>query len=448
MTESITPTPVQVQRLSSQLKFAAKAWREWNRDRSLPADRWLTQVFQENRKILGSRDRKFISGCVHEALRNQTFYDYWIQKFAQSDVRDPVKYAKFICLMGAATDGSVDAPLFAAVWNEIKDQAKLDNPAELYDVIRGRKMIDAPADVSRSGWLALRYSFPVWLVERWIAVFGDQECEALIRATHDRPPFVIRANTLKISREELMAELGSAGEPEVASGTSCGIQFRDHVSLKNSPAYLEGRFEIQSSASQRAAEAVAPQAGESLWDVCAGGGGKTLFFAALMQNQGQIIATDLRSLALKELKARADRAGVRNIKLADVQRFYKREVKEQFDKIVVDAPCSGSGTLGRAPDLKWRLDENSFEKHAAAQLEILEMTLPYLKKSGKLFYMTCSVDSEENEKVAETFLSRHSELQRLVFGKEAQDFRIWPHRENTDGFYMAGFIFKEEKEKL
>lgn len=445
MTNQITPT--QIQRLSSQLKFAAKAWREWNRDRSLPADRWLTQLFQENRKVLGSRDRRFISGCVHEALRNQTFYDYWIQKFAQSDVRDPVKYAKFLCLMGAVTDGSVEAPLFSAVWNEVKDRAELENPEELYDVIRGRKTIDAPADVSRSGWLALRYSFPLWLVERWMESFGEKECEDLLKATHDRPPLVIRANTLKISREMLLSELGAVGEPKSAPKTLNGIQFCEHVSLKNTPAFLEGRFEIQSAASQRAAEKVAPQPGEMLWDVCAGGGGKALYFAALMQNQGQIVVTDLRSLALKELRSRAERAGASIIKLADIQRFYKREVKERFDKIVVDAPCSGTGTLGRAPDLKWRLDEKSFQKHAETQLEILEMTLPYLKDSGKLFYMTCSIDSEENEKAAEAFLNRHPELDSVVLDDGTKHFRIWPHRENTDGFYMTGFAFKEKKEK-
>ena len=434
----------QVQRLLSQLKFAAKAWREWNRDKSLPADRWVARIFAENRKVIGSRDRRFISGAVHEAFRNQSFYDYWIQKFAQSDIRDPVKYAKFLCLFGAAKDGSVDEAVFAAAWNEIKDQAQLENPQELFQIIREHKISETESEISRTGWLALKYSFPGWLVDRWIKVFGDAECEAILRATHDRPPLVIRTNSLKISREMLLDQLGAEGGPEVIAGTAQGIRFQKHTQVKNLHAFEDGLFEIQSEASQRVVELVAPSPGEKIWDVCAGGGGKTLFLAALLQNQGLVVATDLRSLALKELKLRAARAGAENIKVADIQRFYKHEAQDQFDKIVIDAPCSGTGTIGRAPDLKWRLEEKSFEDYAVRQMEILEMALGYLKPLGKMYYMTCSIDPTENEDVMERFLSRHSELiLDDLNGLATKGLRMWPHRENTDGFFMAVFKKKE-----
>ena len=205
-----------------------------------------------------------------------------------------------------------------------------------------------------------------------------------------------------------------------------------------------GYFEIQSQASQRVVELIAPQSGEKVWDVCAGGGGKTLFLAALMQNSGLIMATDLRSLAIKELKLRAGRAGAENIKAADIQRFYKGEVSERFDKIMVDAPCSGTGTLGRAPDLKWRIEEKGFDEYAVKQMEILEMALPYLKPSGRMYYITCSIDRAENEGVMENFLKRHTELILDDLGGCAKNgLRIWPHLESTDGFFMACFKFKE-----
>lgn len=445
--QPFSPTlATQVQRLLSQLKFAAKAWREWNRDKSLPADRWLARIFAENRKVIGSRDRRFISGCVHEVFRNQSFYDYWIQKFAQSDIRDPVKYAKFLCLFGAVEDRSIDKAVFAAAWNEIKDQANLEQHDELFHIIREHRTSEVESEISRSGWLALRYSFPGWIVERWLQAFGDQECEAILRATHQRPPLVIRANTLKISREKLITELGPEGGPEALQNTASGISFKDHAQVKNSPLFMEGYFEIQSEASQRVVELVHPLPGEKIWDVCAGGGGKTLFLAALMKNEGVVIATDLRSLALKELKLRAARAGAENIKIADVQRFYNREAKDQFDKIVIDAPCSGTGTLGRAPDLKWRIEEKTFEEYAAKQLEILEMALPYLKQTGQMFYMTCSIDPSENEEVVKSFLSRHSELKlKPISEKQTEYFRIWPQSENTDGFFTACFIFKDKE---
>ena len=157
-----------------------------------------------------------------------------------------------------------------------------------------------------------------------------------------------------------------------------------------------------------------------------------------------LMAKERRSVAIKELKIRAARAGAENIKAADIQRFYNHEIREQFDKIVVDAPCSGTGTLGRAPDLKWRIDEQSFNQYAKKQLEILEMALPYLKPDGRLFYITCSIDSAENEDVMQAFLRRHTDLiVDDLEGRAAKGVRIWPHRENTDGFFMAVFRKKE-----
>lgn len=431
-----------VSRALNQLKFAAKTFREWNRDKTLPADRWLARTFQENRKVIGSRDRKFISGSVHEALRNLTYYEYWIQKFSQSDLRDPVKQSKFLCLLGAIGDGSIDAKMFKILWNEVKDQAELENAEELFHAIRAHAISQSREEVSADGWRALRYSFPLWLVERWKKEFGEEECEALLAATHVRPPLVIRVNSLKISREELLSQFTPEEGAEAIPETKWGIRFKGYPQVKNLAAFNDGFFEIQSEASQRVMELVAPQPGEKAWDVCAGAGGKTLFLAALMQNQGQIFATDLRSLAIKELKLRAGRAGAENVKAADIQRFYKNEIQEQFDKIIVDAPCSGTGTLGRAPDLKWRLEEKSFDEYATKQLDILEMALPFLKPTGKIYYITCSIDPVENEGVMRTFLERHPDLCLCPMEGYADGWiRIWPHREPTDGFFMACFKY-------
>ena len=251
MKDTTPSTAIQVQRLLSQLKFAAKAWREWNRDKSLPADRWLARIFAENRKVLGSRDRRFISGCVHQVFRNQSYYDYWIQKVAQSDIRDPVKQAKFLCLLGAVEDGAIDAAVFAAAWNDIKDQAVLERPDELFQNIREHKIAETEGDVSRAGWLSLLYSFPVWLVERWTKTLGDTECEALLKATHQRPPLVIRTNTLKISREELLAQFTPEEGARAVSDSQVAICFESNPQVKNLAAFTDGLFEIQSRASQR-----------------------------------------------------------------------------------------------------------------------------------------------------------------------------------------------------
>ncbi|HOW88333.1 MAG TPA: RsmB/NOP family class I SAM-dependent RNA methyltransferase, partial [Candidatus Omnitrophota bacterium] len=200
-------------------------------------------------------------------------------------------------------------------------------------------------------------------------------------------------------------------------------------------------FEVQDEGSQMICQKMDPKPGENIWDVCAGGGGKSLLLAAMMENKGRIVATDLRSFKLEELKKRAKRAGVFNIFPAELERLAELKVaRKGFDKILVDAPCSGTGTLGRNPDAKWKLAPSWFEALPVEQLAILEKALPYLAKNGKLYYATCSVEAAENEKVVEKFLSAHPELRTIPCGEKGDPFfKLWPPETGTDGFFLAVF---------
>ena len=164
-----------------------------------------------------------------------------------------------------------------------------------------------------------------------------------------------------------------------------------------------------------------------------------LLLAAMMENKGRIVATDLRSYKLDELKKRAKRAGAFNIFPADLNRMNElAATKKGFDKILVDAPCSGTGTLARNPDAKWRMDESWFQNLPVEQAGIIEKALPYLKKNGKLYYATCSLEPAENECVVEKILETHPELKCMPCDASGEKFfRLWPPESRTDGFFLA-----------
>jgi 16S rRNA (cytosine967-C5)-methyltransferase len=290
--------------------------------------------------------------------------------------------------------------------------------------------------------MAFLYSFPLWLVQRWAQSFGIRETERLLGFFQQRPLLVLRANTLKISRKKLVDMFRRLGvEANQTEKSYFGLILKERRNVFDTPAFRDGWFEVQDEGSQMVCQKMDPTPGENIWDVCAGGGGKSLLLAAMMENKGRIVATDLRSFKLEELKKRAKRAGVFNIFPAELDRLAELKAAQKgFDKILVDAPCSGTGTLGRNPDAKWKLAPSWFEALPAEQLAILEKALPYLHKDGKLYYATCSLDSAENEEVVEAFLKAHPELETISCGENGEKFfKLWPPETGTDGFFLAVF---------
>jgi len=422
------PEPSKI--LHRQLCIAADIWERIVTDEG-PADRFLANFFYQFRKKLGARDRRLLAEITYAALRHRTFLQLWAKRF-ESD-RDPLLFI----LLASAAEGIVTAEDFMREIGRFGGEAQ---SARLYSHLKDRIL---PANIkckSHEEELAFKYSFPVWLVERWGKLFTKEELPVILDSLNQRPPLSIRVNPVKITREALLAQLQEKKFVVApAPKSSLGILFESRVALFQTEEFIRGLFEVMDEGSQLAGLAVQAKPGELIWDVCAGGGGKALLMAGMMQNKGRIIATDIRMYKLKDLKKRASRAGIFNIFPADLNRMDEiKSVRGGFDKILVDAPCSGTGTLRRNPDAKWKLSPETLEFHHRDQVAIVESALPRLKPGGTLFYVTCSLDPLENEDSLKEILAKHPEL-TPVSTEPFKDgfFRLWPHKDNTDGFFVA-----------
>lgn len=394
-----------------------------------PADR-LMQAFFKERNQLGKRDRGFIAETVYGMLRNRRWLEW---AFADLDTMHRV----LAYLAIHQPDASL--PL------EPEDNAQLRRAVA---AAREKPLPQSPVEA-----LGLRYSMPDWMVAIWLDLHGPAETEALCASLNRPAPLVIRVNTLKTTREALRQTLADAGHPsEPTPASPDGLILATKANLFSLPAFHEGHFEIQDEGSQLLSYLVNARPGQQVVDGCAGGGGKTLHLAALMQNKGVLYAFDIAHRRLEESKPRIRRAGASNIRLRPIDTNRSRDVTRlhgKADAVLVDSPCSGSGVLRRNPDATWKLSEEGLAGLNREQRDILEAYTPLLKPGGRLVYATCSLFPQENERVVEAFLADHPEM-RLVPASEALNarglaiadqsdvyLRLTPHRHGTDGFFGA-----------
>lgn len=280
--------------------------------------------------------------------------------------------------------------------------------------------------------LALRESIPDWLHEVGTQELGSK-WEKTIHALNEQAAVVLRTNRLRISRENLQARLDEEGIATRPKGEDALLVVQ-RKSLFTSKAFKAGLFELQDYSSQQVAPFLQVAPGMRVVDACAGGGGKTLHLAALMQNKGQIIAMDTEAWKLEELKHRAKRAGVG---IVDARPITSTKVIKRLagtaDRLLIDAPCSGLGVLRRNPDAKWKLDMDFINRVRTIQQDILQSYSRMVKPGGMMVYATCSILTSENERQIEQFLASP---QGQGFRLAAQQ-SILPQDEGFDGFYMA-----------
>jgi 16S rRNA (cytosine967-C5)-methyltransferase len=298
---------------------------------------------------------------------------------------------------------------------------------------------------------AIRLSFPTWIVERFTTALGDREGLALAAAMNGRAPLCVRVNGVKASREELLARL--ADESVAAHPTELspmGIVFDTRVNAFGLRAFQEGLYEVMDEGSQLVAEAVAPPQRGRVADACAGAGGKTLALAALLEGQGRILALDSSGKKLEELRRRARRAALSNVAAREVKgpQLPAEAKPGAWDRVLVDAPCSGLGTLRRNPEARWRLTPRVVDALPSRQLALLVTYAPLVAPGGRLVYATCTVLPEENERVVERFLAERPDFSPMplkeIWGQEraarlgdGMHLKVYPHTHDTDGFFAA-----------
>jgi len=298
---------------------------------------------------------------------------------------------------------------------------------------------------------AVANDLPDWLWDRVGAAYGDAERVALSRAWLAPAPFDLRVNPLKTTRDQALAALADDGFAAAPTPYSpLGIRIAGRVSLTQHPWLADGRLEVQDEGSQLVGYVVAPKRADMVVDFCAGAGGKTLLLGALMRSQGRLYAFDVANKRLANLSPRLKRSGLSNVHpqlLANERDTRVKRLAGKIDRVLVDAPCTGFGTLRRNPDLKWRQPESALAELTAKQAAILAAAATLVKPGGRLVYATCSVLPEENEAIVAQFLGDHP---TFVPGDAAADLaranialdtgpmlKLLPHRHGCDGFFAA-----------
>ena len=304
--------------------------------------------------------------------------------------------------------------------------------------------------------LGVEGSLPPWLAERLVAEMGLDEARAFSAAVNVRAPLTVRANLLKSTRDDVKARLEEEGvESKETPLSPWGLVLDGHANAFGLDSFKGGLFEVQDEGSQIIALACGARSGMKVVDACAGAGGKTLALAAEMRNRGVLLALDVDADRLDEARRRARRAGVDNLRTRALPAGAEadaalREEEGKADVVLIDAPCSGLGTLRRKPDARWRLGPADPGRFAEKQRELVARFSRLVKPGGRLVYATCSVARVENEEVAATAaalpgfaplpLERTlgADLARAA-GATGNELRLWPHRHGTDGFFVAAF---------
>ncbi len=410
---------------------------------------------------LSPRQRAVVTELTNGTLRWRLYLDWALNQFLNRPLEKLPLLARNILRLGAyqilfmdsvpdpiACDGAVHLakalthPGLVALTNAVlrrlaenKDNIPLPDP-----------------DSEPVKYLAVKYSHPEWLVEKWLRDWGREETEALLKADNEPPHLVLRVNTLKTSVEEvlqMLKEIGCVAEPCPFAPEGVAVKGGEREAALE--LVRRGLAFAQDEAAIIVSHIVNPQPGERVLDDCAAPGGKTTHLAALMQNQGEILAMDVHEKRLKLVEEACRRMGVTivNPVAADGRAAWKF-IGGEVDKVLLDVPCSGTGTLRRKPDARWRKTPELIEEMALLQYELLRGVAPLVKVGGIVVYSTCSLEVEEDEEVVRRFLERHPEfepedarqyLPRPIPHCEAEfgAVRLFPHRHGTDGAFIARF---------
>lgn len=402
-----------------------------------PADAVVSRFFREN-KGLGPRERATMAETVYTVLRKKLLFDHFAPSGSGSKERR-------LAILGFFGPGDF---LRSALTDQEKNWLDQCEQVKVADLMERH-----------------RHNLPEWLVQPLKEQLGA-EFWPLVESLNLGAGLDLRVNALTSKRSDVQKELAKAGIKAVATPYSpWGLRIDGKPALNKLDAFIRGAIEVQDEGSQLLAMLLDAKRGEMVVDFCAGAGGKTLAIGACMRNTGRLYAFDTSAHRLDALKPRLARSGLSNVHPAAIAHERDERVKRlsgKIDRVLVDAPCSGLGTLRRNPDLKWRQDMKAVEEMAAKQAAILQSAARLLKPGGRLVYATCSVLPQENEMIAQVFSEANADtFAALDVGQVLTDLkveqaatlcsggdsgqrylRLWPHRHQTDGFFAAAWVRK------
>lgn len=400
-----------------------------------PADAMLSTFFRNNRD-LGNKDRAFIAESVYGVIRRLRF----LSTLTANAENDPDDARKLILAWLLRVQGRSLRELDDVLYEQQKEWAI---------AIKAKPTEDLP--------VAVKADVRDWLWEKLLEQYGEEQALTICRSMFEQATLDLRVNTIKGSHEEVLAKMIAENINNENLMTDMpyspiGIRMPNRLGISKHVLFTEGKIEVQDEGSQILSYLVAPKRGQMVADLCAGAGGKTLALGALMRNTGRLYAFDVSEKRLNNLGKRLKRSGLSNLNAQVINNENDLKLKRlngKFDRVLVDAPCSGLGTLRRNPDLKWRQTQEDVAELNVKQANILARAAKLTKVGGRVVYATCSLLREENEAIAEAFLSTHPDFSLIpaneVLAQQSIQLdtgvylNLLPHLHGTDGFFAAVF---------
>ncbi len=404
------------------------------------ADKQVSSFLREH-KELGARDRHIVAETIYAILRHRRVFSHLAQSGTGA-------LGRRLVLLGA---------------HKVVDMESLQSAIAEEEFAWLREVVNAPVDQLP---VAVRSNLPDEWFEALVAAYGEDETLKLTEALNQSAPLDIRVNTIKANKAEVVQAFEHAGIDSMACEMApLGLRLLNKPALQKLNVFTSGAIEVQDEGSQLLTHLLGAKRGEMVADFCAGAGGKTLAIGAMMRNTGRLYAFDVAAHRLAKLKPRLARSGLSNVQAIAIESENDAKVKRltgKFDRVLVDAPCSGLGTLRRNPDLKWRHGVDSVARLTQLQASILRSASRLVKEGGTLVYATCSVLPAENQDVVNDFLAAHPDFEhvsaREVLATQKIDvpedaeregyLQLLPHLHHTDGFFAAYLRKKSEKQEV
>ncbi len=407
---------------------------------------------------MDSRDRGFLRELLYGTIENYIYYEWIISKYSKIKIRKIDPEVKIILKMAIHQIVSLDRiPDSAAVNEAVNLVGKYSNIGAksfvngvLRNISRNKDNIGYPDKSDIVKYLAVRYSYPDWLIRMWIEDYGPDFTEEICIANAGKHFMNIRVNSIKTTREELISMLIKEGyDIEVSEYSDHSYRVNNPGGLLDSYIYKDGYIDVQDVSSTLVGDSSGVVPGEKVLDICSAPGGKTVHLASIMNNEGYLEARDVYEHKLRDIEAKAERLGVKIIdtKISDATVFQVEDV-EKWDICVADVPCSALGLIRNKPEIKLYRTEDEMKEFPVIQRKILENAAKYIKKGGVIIYSTCTVNRRENIDIIENFLSENREFRLEGFGKYLKKSKIseeadrgyvqlFPNKHDTNGFFIA-----------